>query len=371
MTQTQLDLARLMRPHLRAAEPYHPVPSLAALSAELGIPADQIAKLDANENPYGPSPRVLEALAAYRGYHLYPDPLHNDLRRAVADYLGTAPERVVLGAGADELIDLLCRLFLAAEDEAIDLVPTFGMYRFSIENAGAVYRPVARRPDFTVDVAAVRAAITPRTKLIWVAAPNNPTGTPLDRASAVALAELGVPLVIDEAYAEFSGTTLLDLTARYDHVFLLRTFSKWAGLAGLRVGYGVFPPVVAETLLRIKPPYNVNVAAAVAARAALDDADYRARTIGALLAERARVAATLAACPYLRPVESAANFIFCSVVGASARALRDALRRRGVLVRYYDTPLLANALRVSVGRPEDTDRLAAALATILPEEVAA
>jgi histidinol-phosphate aminotransferase len=140
-------------------------------------------------------------------------------------------------------------------------------------------------------------------------------------------------------------------------------------LAGLRIGYGLFPVVVAEALLRIKPPYNVNVAAALAAKVALEDASYREWAVGAILAERARLMAVLEASRYLRPLPSAANFVFCSVVGANARALRDALRRRGVLVRYYDTPLLANAIRVSVGRPEDTDRLAAALAAILPEEV--
>jgi histidinol-phosphate aminotransferase len=370
MTRTQTDLTRLMRPHLRAAEPYQPVKSLEAISAETGVPVTQIAKLDANENPYGPSPRVLAALAAYRGYHLYPDPVHDDLRAAIARYLGAVPDRIVLGAGADELIDLLCRLFLAPGDEAIDLVPTFGMYRFATELTGAIARAVPRRADFTVDVAAVRAALTARTKLLWIAAPNNPTGTPLDPAAAEALAELGIPLVIDEAYAEFSGTTLLGLTERYEHVFLLRTFSKWAGLAGLRIGYGVVPPVVAETLLRIKPPYNVNGAAALAARVALEDTAYREQTVAAILAERARLATVLAASPYLRPIASAANFVFCPVVGASARAVRDALRRRGVLVRYYDTPLLANAIRVSVGRPEDTDRLAAALADLRPEEVA-
>jgi histidinol-phosphate aminotransferase len=128
--------------------------------------------------------------------------------------------------------------------------------------------------------------------------------------------------------------------------------------------------VVAETLLRIKPPYNVNGAAALAARVALEDTAYREQTVAAILAERARLATVLAASPYLRPIASAANFVFCPVVGASARAVRDALRRRGVLVRYYDTPLLANAIRVSVGRPEDTDRLAAALADLRPEEVA-
>ncbi|GIW08343.1 MAG: histidinol-phosphate aminotransferase [Dehalococcoidia bacterium] len=369
MNRTRVAIASLIRPHLRAAEPYQPVQSLEALSAEIGIPVDRIAKLDANENPYGPSPQVLAKLAGYRGFHRYPDPIHDDLRAALGAYWGAAPERIVLGAGADELIDLICRLFLGPEDEVIDLVPTFGMYRFSTEIAGAVYRPVRRRADFSVDVAAVRPALTPRTKLIWVAAPNNPTGTPLDPADAEALAALGVPLVIDEAYAEFSGVTFRALAERLEHVMLLRTFSKWAGLAGLRIGYGLFPPAVAEALLTIKPPYNVNVAAAVAARAALEDADHRERTVAAILAERGRLVGTLAASPYLRPIPSAANFVFCSVVGASARALRDALRRRGVLVRYYDTPLLENAIRVSVGRPEDTDQLAAALAAVRPEEV--
>ncbi|MFN8532302.1 MAG: histidinol-phosphate transaminase [Dehalococcoidia bacterium] len=370
MNQAGVDLNALFQPHLRTLEPYQPVPSLDAIAAEIGIPADRIAKLDANENPYGPSPAVLEAIAGYRGYHRYPDPIHDDLRQAVGAYLGASPDRIILGAGADELIDLLYRLFVAPGNEVIDLVPTFGMYRFSADVAGAAYRPVPRRPDFTIDVDTVHAALTARTKLIWVAAPNNPTGTPLDVPTAEALAALGVPLVIDEAYAEFSGTSFVALAERYEHVMVLRTFSKWAGLAGLRIGCGVVSPVVAERLLTIKPPYNVNVAAALAARVALADSAHRTRTVEAILAERSRLLAVLGSVSYLRPVPSVANFVYCPVDGASARSLRDALRRRGVLVRFYDSPLLRNAIRVSVGRPEDTDQLARALAEISPEEIA-
>jgi histidinol-phosphate aminotransferase len=371
VTPTAADLASWIRPHLRRAGSYAAVSSLAAISAATGIPVEQIAKLDANENPYGPSPQVLAALARYRDYHRYPDPTHDDLRRELGVYLGVEWQRIVLGAGADELIDLLCRLFLEPGDEVIDLVPTFGMYRFSTEVAGGRVVDVVRQADFHLDLTAVAAALTPRTRLIWVAAPNNPTGTPLTPAEAEGLAALGIPLVIDEAYAEFSGQSAVPLALRFEHVMVLRTFSKWAGLAGLRIGYGVFPPVVAEHLLKIKPPYNVNVAAAVAARAALADRAYREQTVGRILAERERLARLLASVPFLEPLPSAANFIFCWVRQGSARALRDALHQRGVLVRYYATPLLENAVRISVGRPEDTDRLLAALHALTPEELAA
>jgi histidinol-phosphate aminotransferase len=170
--------------------------------------------------------------------------------------------------------------------------------------------------------------------------------------------------VVDEAYYEFSGETLADLVAEHENLVVMRTFSKWAGLAGLRVGYIIAAPSLLRHLWKMKQPYNVSVAAQVAARAAVEDLPHIQRTIGAILDERTRLMELLRETPYLRPLPSRAKFIFCPVEGRDAGTVRDGLRRQGVLIRHFATPLLQNAVRVSVGTPEHTERLREALVAL-------
>jgi histidinol-phosphate aminotransferase len=276
-------------------------------------------------------------------------------------YVGLGPEYIVGGNGSDELIDLLLRLLVASGDEVVTTVPTFDMYRFCTQVCCGKVVEVVRLKDFRVDVAAVRAAITPRTRLIFIANPNNPTGTLISEKEIVALAETGLPLVIDEAYYEFSRQTVVGLVPRYQNLMVLRTFSKWAGLAGLRVGYGIFTPVITDILIKIKPPYNINSAALVAARESLNDRDYLLKTVDKMVVERGRLLELLRGIKYLKPVPSNANFILCEVISGQAKAIQDELERQGILVRYYDTPLLRNYIRISVGKPEQTDRVIQAL----------
>jgi histidinol-phosphate aminotransferase len=356
-----MPISRFVLPAVARAEPYAPILPLDVLAAELGMREADLVKLDANENPYGPSPAALAALRAYGDYHIYPDPGHEALRTELADHLGVPRETIVVGNGADELIDLLYRALAGPGDGVIDCVPTFGMYRFGAGLMDARYVAVPRRADFSVDVDAVLAAVDARTKLIWLTSPNNPTGNLLPEADARRILQAGVPTVIDEAYAEFAGVSLTPLAAEFDNLVLLRTFSKWAGLAGLRVGYGVFPEELADLLHRIKPPYNVNSAGMAAARAALADGEHRARTVAAIVAERERMAGLLARIGFLAPQPSCANFVFCWVRGREAAGVRAALREKGILVRHYGTPELRNGIRISVGRPEQTDRLIATL----------
>lgn len=343
---------------------YVPVRPLEELSRELGIPVANLVKLDANENPYGCSPHVRAAIAACDQYHIYPDPEQVDLRAALARYAGYPADWLLAGAGSDELIDLLIRLVVEPGDRVLDAVPTFGMYSFLTPIQGGVVVPVPRRPDFGLDVPALLDAIDGRTRLIFVASPNNPTANVAARADIVRLLETGLLVVVDEAYFEFSDETVADLAAEYANLVVMRTFSKWAGLAGIRVGYAIASPTLLRHLWKMKQPYNVSVAAQVAARAAVDDLPHIQRTITAIREERGRLMALLQGIPYLRPLPSRANFIFCPVEGRDARALRDDLRRRGILIRFFDTPLLRNAVRFSVGKPEHTERLRAVLATL-------
>lgn len=351
----------LVRQNVREMAEYDPPEDAQRLARQLGVPAERIIKLDANENPYGCSPRVARALAEFSGYHLYPDPSQEEFRHLVAQYVDVEPDRVLLGNGSDELIDLLMRALLDPGDEVLDFTPTFGMYAFTAQHFAARVVEVPRDEAFEVDPQEAARRVGPRTKLAFVAAPNNPTGNPLSPQALEQLLGCGIVVVVDEAYAEFHGRTYVGQVRERENLVVLRTFSKWAGLAGLRVGYGVLPRGLARHLWKLKPPFNVNLAALVAARASLEDLAWLRANVERLVAERERLAAALARVPYLRPYPSQGNFILCRVVGRDAPALRQALAARGILVRHYRHPRLRDCLRVSVGRPEDTDALVAAL----------
>ena len=197
--------------------------------------------------------------------------------------------------------------------------------------------------------------------MIFIANPNNPTGTVIPRQDMLELIDTGLPVLVDEAYYEFCGEMVVPLVSQYKNLMVLRTFSKWAGLAGLRVGYGLFPPKIADYLLRIKMPYSVNVAALVAVEESLKDIDYLMGRVRAIVAERERLFDELTKLKFLKPLPSKANFILCSVLNGKARELQQGLQNRGILVRYFDQPLLRNYIRISVGKPEHTDALVKAL----------
>jgi histidinol-phosphate aminotransferase len=345
----------------QALKAYDPTRSVEALAEEVGVGVAGVVKLDGNENPYGPSPRVKRALSRYPYFHIYPDPYQKGLRKALADYVGLGEEFVVAGAGSDELIDLILRLFLDTGDRVINLPPTFGMYPFSTLVCGGEVVEVPRDDDFHIDLEGAKKAVGPRTKVVFVASPNNPSGNTADTKDIRVLLKTGLIVVVDEAYYEFCGETVAPLVARYDNLIVLRTFSKWAGLAGLRLGYGVFSPAIAEHIMKMKPPYNINAAAHVAALESLKDLEYLKGMVDAILKERERLFFELSRLLYMRPYSSRANFILCRVMGGRAKYLWQGLRQRGVFVRYFDTPRLRDFVRISVGRPEDTDTLLAAM----------
>ena len=357
-------IERLVRPFLAGFTGYSAATSPETLEGRVEVAVEDIIKLDANENPYGCSPRVLRALAESRSLNIYPDDGQQVLRGLLAGYAGVPAEKIVAGHGSNTLIDLIVRLFVGEGDEVINCIPTFDLYRFSTEICGGTAVNVERDSDFKVDVKGVIKAISSRTKLIFIASPNNPTGNTLPVEAVSEIAGTGVPLVIDEAYYEFSRETVVPLTARYPNLMVLRSFSKWAGLAGLRVGYGVFPPRIAEYIMAIKVPYSVSMAGEIGVRESLADLDYLQEHVRAIIAERGRLFEELKTVPWLRPYPSKANFIFCAVLEGSAAALHQTLQRKGILVRYFDRPLLRNSIRVSVGRPEHTDALMKVLRTL-------
>jgi histidinol-phosphate aminotransferase len=354
-------IEKLIRPELIGFGGYVASKSPDTVAAEAKVSVEGVIKLDANENPYGCSPKVRQALSAFPYFNIYPDANQTELRKLLQGYTGVGSEHIVAGGGSDQLIDLTIRLFVGPGDEVINCIPTFDIFRFSTALCNGRLVEVLRDEDYGVNVSAVKKAISKKTKIILLANPNNPTGTFTPRQDILELLDTGVPVLADEAYVEFSGETVTDLVPKYKNLLVLRTFSKWAGLAGFRIGYGVFPPQIAEYLRRIKLPYNVNVSAVIAVRESLKDIDYLKNNVKAIVAERDRLAGELEKLGWLKLLPSRANFIFCHVLKGKASEIQQELQSRGILIRYFDLPLLQNSLRISVGRPEQNDIMVKAL----------
>lgn len=362
-----MDITRFFRRDLTNLLPYEAVQSPEAISEISGIPTEKIVKLNANENPYGPSPLVQEALGLYRGYHIYPDTQQKALRRALEEYTGIASSDIIVGAGADELIDLVLRATLESGNKVINCPPTFGMYTFSTHVNGGSLVTIPRNDDFQVDLPNVKKAIDSGTKAIFLASPNNPTGNLVPEDTILSLLEEDILVVIDETYFEFSGQTVAPLVAEHPNLVILRTFSKWAGLAGLRLGYGIMAPGLLHLLMDIKQPYNINAAAEVALLASLKDVAYLRRNIEAIIQERERLFFRLNLIDGISPRPSLANFLLCDISGGKAIEVFQGLAHRGIFVRYFDTPRLRDSLRISIGKPEHTDAIVEALEEIFQE----
>ena len=353
-----------LRPHIREMEPYTPILPFEVLSEQLGFPVDQIIKLDANENPYGAIPAVAEALAELPYTHIYPDPESRQLRRAIAAYTSAPFENILAGAGADELIDLIMRLLLDPGDCILNCPPTFGMYHFDAEVNAARVISIPRKANFELDLAGVVAAVKQHhPKVLFLASPNNPDGSLLSPEIIDTLLDLPIILVLDEAYMDFAETeSMIMRVPDNDNLVVLRTFSKWPGLAGLRVGYGVFPDWMMPHLWKIKQPYNVSVAATKAAIVSLENVDQLQARTNLLISERERLYRELQKIPWLRPYPSQANFILCKVTGKDAAKLKaDLAENFGILIRYFNKSGLADHIRISVGKLEHTDALLKAL----------
>lgn len=355
----------LMLPHIRGLEVYQGVEPVEVMAGRAGIPPERIIRLNGNENPYGAAPAVARALAEFPNFNHYPDPEQRRLRQALCGYAGVDPERIIAGNGSDELIDLLFRMFIGPGDNIINLTPTFGMYSLGAEICGGKAVAAERGGDFEIDLAAVKRAITPRTKAIVICSPNNPTGNVPAEAEVRTLLDTGLLVIVDEAYYEFCGQTVMPLLDEYSNLVVLRTFSKWAGLAGLRIGLGAMHPDLARAMMSVKPPYNVNLAAEAALIASLENMPALLERVGAIVAERERMHRLLAEIPGVKPYPSQANFILCQLPESSGQDVFDGLCNRGIFLRHWSSPRLKDCVRVSVGLPEETDAVVAALTELI------
>jgi histidinol-phosphate aminotransferase len=364
-----MDVRHLVPEWIRTLTPYPPGKPIEEVERELGISGS--IKLASNENPLGPSPRAMAAVAdALRTVHLYPDGSAFYLRRRLAERHGVSPDDILVGNGSNEIIELIVRTFLRPRDEAVMADQAFVIYRMVVQAVAATPRVIPLR-NFTHDLEAIAEAVTPRTRLIFLANPNNPTGTIFRRAAWEAFLRALPPrqllVVADDAYAdyvedpEYPDTIALRGDGNVP-VVTLRTFSKLYGLAGLRIGYAVAPAPVIEAMQRIRQPFNVNGLALVGALAALDDVDHVQRTL-AVNREGMRVLTEAFRRLELPFVPSAANFILVRV--GQGLAVYEGLLRQGVIVRPMDGYGLPEYLRVTIGLPEENARFIEALETVL------
>jgi histidinol-phosphate aminotransferase len=339
------------------------------------VPADkprQIIRLDMNESPYGPSPKTRAALASFSQTHRYPDFGAIELRTALSGYTGVPAGQIICGAGLDDVINTLFLATVDPGDEVIIHEPTFGVYRALVAhyNGKTVSAPLLS--NFELDPDLVLSSVTDKTKVIILCTPNNPTGNDLNPL-AVERVVANAPCIvaIDEAYAEFAGTSYIPLLERYPNVVVLRTMSKFAGLAGMRVGYGMFPASFMPYVNPVAPPFhNISVASARAAIAAISDTEFLQGIVDRIVSDREALAANLRELPGVHPYPSSTNFLLVKLPVEDATPVVSALAERGILVRTFPNPSLGirNSLRVTVGTTEEIEIFLDELEDILRHE---
>jgi histidinol-phosphate aminotransferase len=360
-------IEELIPDYLRGLPVYVPGKPIEEVERELKIHA---VKLASNENPLGPSPMAIAAARAVLGdSNRYPDGGTHLLRQTLAERRGVSPEEIFVGLGSSEIIDLAARVLLRAGLQGLTSEGTYAPFSVAIRASGAEL-VLAPQRDFAFDLVAMAKAITPKTAVIYLANPNNPTGSAFGREEFdefLAAVPDGVLVVLDEAYIHYAVRMgLRDSVEAYRkrrNLLILRTFSKVYGLAGLRIGYAIGLPDLLSAMNKLKTPFNTSGVAQAAALAALDDNEHVTRCIETNATERKRLSEGLARLGF-RPVPSEANFVFM-VVGPEAKALSDDLLQMGVIVRPLGWMGFPEAIRISVGTAEENDKCLSAMARVI------
>ncbi|MFP4146662.1 MAG: histidinol-phosphate transaminase [Halorhodospira sp.] len=380
MAAPEPDFTQLAHPGVRGLAPYEPGKPIESLRREYGV--TEVIKLASNENPLGASPQAVEAAAAaMHSSHRYPDGNGFELRAAIAERHGVDPERVTLGNGSNDVLVLLAQAFLGPGRRAVFSAHAFAVYPIVTQAAGAEAHVVPALPLDSAqprghDLVAMAEAVDESVSVVFIANPNNPTGTWLDGTALRSFLDqipVQTLVVVDEAYFEYAATEVDDLDASrwleaYPNLVVTRSFSKIHGLAGLRVGYAISHPAVAELMNRVRQPFNCSQPAQAAALAALLDPDHVERSVALNREQRERLRHGLEALGFI-PLPSACNFLTFDA-GSRAPAIYEGLLRSGIIVRPVDAYQLPNHLRVTVGTPEENRAFLAGLEAQLAEGAA-
>lgn len=361
-------MKKLIRDGVADLVPYPPGKPIEELERELGISGS--IKLASNENPLGPSPKAVAAiLASVERLHRYPDGSGYYLKAKLSEKFGMAPEKIILGNGSNEIIELIIRTFLSPGEHVVQAFPTFLVYEKIVKGAGGSITSVPLS-NLKIDLAKVADAVAPNTKLVFINNPNNPTGSALSVDEMSRLLEglpEGILVALDEAYIEFvtdegvaDGTQLLE---RFPSVIVLRTFSKLYGLAGLRIGYGFAPAEIVDYMNRVRQPFNVNALAQAAATAALDDDAFVSKTLRLIREGLHYLYGELEAMG-MEYVPTQTNFFLIKVPQGGKRTY-ELMLREGVIVRSMDSYGLPEYIRINVGLPEENERFVKTLAKVL------
>jgi histidinol-phosphate aminotransferase len=349
--------------HIQNLPAFVPGESVESLAARLGRAPETIIKLDANENNYGASPAVQRALAALTETHRYPDASQSALRAALSAYTGVPAEYLLAGNGSDELISLLAQTLLQPGERVLVCPPTFGQYAFYARLKNCAVIDVPREADFSLDVEGIISAVQARSpKILFLDSPGNPTGNLLPIKDIGKILALPILIVLDEAYNEFTQSrSLIAEVPERQNLAVLRSYSKWAGLAGFRVGYGAFPKWLVDALWQSRSPFNVTAPAMTAAIAALGDEAHLKSNVARVVAERDRFAAELGKFQGFHVYPSDANFLLVRVEAAFGKLAVDVaeqLKERGILVRPFEA---MNCLRITIGKTGEMEVLLEAL----------
>lgn len=366
MERAKSSVSQSIRPAISSLAAYHAGPTLREIAERYHLQVNDLIKLDANEHPYGMPPHAAAAVKQ-SDITRYPDAAAGALRAALAQYTGISAEHIVVGDGSDELLHLLCFMTLEPGDEVITLEPTFSVYALSAQQCGARVISIQRDEHFDAVPSPLLEAVGPRTKLIFLCSPNNPTGNPLPLTLVEQALALGKLVVVDEAYIEFGGEPVLPLFQQWPNLLVLRTFSKFFGLAGLRVGYGLFPPELVRAFHQVRAPFNVNRPAQEAALAALNgDLPLLSERRDEVLRERERLYEAIGLLPGLHPFPSQGNFLL--IQAEKPGQTLETLARAGILVRTFSSGRLRDCFRLTIGTPEQNARVLAALSQGVEDE---
>ena len=348
-----------IRKALESFKPYQWEPSTREIARSVGLPERRIVRMDANTSPFIPSTSLKRLASKIESFRVndYPDTSYHDLAAALSRYTGKDPNRLVVTNGADEALDIVSKVYLDPSDEAVIPYPTYSMFRIVTEIIGAKPVLAKRNSDLSLNMSEIKRKINERTRVVFLCSPNNPTGDSISAETAREIVESTDALVvIDEAYYEFSGKTLADLTDEYDNLAIIRTFSKAFSMAGVRVGYIISSEHTVESFNLVRPPNSLGVISLALAQFALEDRKSMERNVRSIMNERKRCYDLMNELPGIEVYPGEANFVLFKVKNGRAKDVNMHLLKKGFVLRdFSDSAGLEGCLRVTIGTKQDND----------------